>query len=248
VTERNRFSPSARAGHPGFVAPGRRRTAACAGRRVRAGAPFAAATASMPFLWVVSGLSVDVEIDCVDARLSRGARLSVPRIHAQLDLAEFLHDEAALLTHSFWRHWQAAVAASSKRIAEHMPVGLTFDPTHEDRAADVVHHRLRAQAVCEQPHGEEGVDSVFVANDLKRPALQILQGSRNLPPAVRRRPSVCFAQAATAHSGSLFPNCFHSHLFQFVRRKTSRRFKTRGTYLPGLWLCRTLRMLRDLQQ
>jgi len=57
---------------------------------------------SLPFLWFVSGLSVGVEIDFIDACLSRGAWLGVPRISAQLDLAELLYGETAPLTRSFW--------------------------------------------------------------------------------------------------------------------------------------------------
>jgi hypothetical protein len=69
-------------------------------------------------LWVVSGLSIGIEINFINARLARGAWLGVPCIRAQLDLAEFLHGEATPATHSFWRHRQAAVAASSELIEE----------------------------------------------------------------------------------------------------------------------------------
>ncbi len=59
LAERNRFSPSARAGYPGFD-----RDAAH-----RSGAPAVAATASLSFLRVVSGLIIRVEIDFVNAGL-----------------------------------------------------------------------------------------------------------------------------------------------------------------------------------
>jgi len=41
-------------------------------------------------LRIIAGLSVGVEIDFIDASLPRGAWLGVPRVSAQLDLAEFL--------------------------------------------------------------------------------------------------------------------------------------------------------------
>src|ERR1700690_3922043 len=68
--------------------PRRRRTSARAGRRIRPerhnprsirdapndpGAPLAAAAPLLPLLWIFFRLSVDVEIDFIDARLSRGA-------------------------------------------------------------------------------------------------------------------------------------------------------------------------------
>jgi hypothetical protein len=65
-------------------------------------------------------LSVGVEIDFIDASLPRGAWFGVPWVRAQLDLPEFLHGEAAPVTCSIGHHWQAAAAASSKLIAEHV--------------------------------------------------------------------------------------------------------------------------------
>jgi hypothetical protein len=69
-------------------------------------------------LRVVSGLSVGIEINFINAGLPPGAWLGVPYIRAALNLAEFLHGETAPAAHSSWHYRQAAGAASSKLIAE----------------------------------------------------------------------------------------------------------------------------------
>src|SRR5579862_7156302 len=46
---------------------------------------------SLPLLRILTGLSVCIEIDFINAGLLRGARLGVPPVSAQLDLAEFLY-------------------------------------------------------------------------------------------------------------------------------------------------------------
>ena len=74
----------------------------------------------MSFLRVVSRLSVNVEIDFIDAGLVRGARLGVPCTGAQLDLAELLYGEAAPAAHSVWHYRQPTVAASSELIEKHV--------------------------------------------------------------------------------------------------------------------------------
>jgi len=63
-------------------------------------------------------LSVGVEIDFIDAGLPPGTWLGVPCLATQLDLAEFLHGEAAPNTYSLWRDRQSAVATPSKLIDE----------------------------------------------------------------------------------------------------------------------------------
>jgi hypothetical protein len=72
------------------------------------------------FLRIFFPLSVGVEIDFIDASLVRGVWLGVPCLRAQLDLADLLHGEAAPAAHSVRRYRQAAVAASSKLIEEHV--------------------------------------------------------------------------------------------------------------------------------
>jgi hypothetical protein len=74
----------------------------------------------LPFLRVVSGLSVGIEINFINAGLPRRAWLGVPCVGAQLDLAKSFHGEATPATYSSWRHRQATIATSSKLIAEHM--------------------------------------------------------------------------------------------------------------------------------
>jgi hypothetical protein len=69
-------------------------------------------------LRVVSALSVGVEVDFIDASLSRGAWLGVPCVGAQLDLTEFLHGKAAPNTYSFCGHRQTAIATPPKLIDE----------------------------------------------------------------------------------------------------------------------------------
>ena len=48
----------------------------------------------MPLLRILFRLSVGVELDFIDACLLRGTWLGVPRVSAQLHLAEFLHSQA----------------------------------------------------------------------------------------------------------------------------------------------------------
>src|SRR5215472_11894527 len=88
---------------------GRRRTSDHAGRRLRPERhnPHSIATLRMvlallllrqlphcPLLRFVPRLSVGVEIDFINAGLLRGAWFGVPRLSAQLDLAEFLYRQA----------------------------------------------------------------------------------------------------------------------------------------------------------
>jgi len=68
-------------------------------------------------LWILFRL-IDVEVNFVNAGLPPGAWLGMPCLGAQLDLAEFLHGQAAPVAHSFWRQRQAAVTASSILIEE----------------------------------------------------------------------------------------------------------------------------------
>jgi hypothetical protein len=44
-------------------------------------------------VWVISELSVGIEIDIIKAGLPMGAGLSMPCAHSQLNLAEFLYRE-----------------------------------------------------------------------------------------------------------------------------------------------------------
>src|SRR5207344_1339050 len=133
MAERNRFSPSARAGHLRFVAPGpapdfRPRGAPRTPRAAysifhrnapdNSGAAVTAPIASLPFLRIFFRLSVDIEIDFINAGLPPGAWLGVPCLRTQFDLAEFLHSEAPPPAYSLCRHRQAAVAASSKLIEQ----------------------------------------------------------------------------------------------------------------------------------
>jgi hypothetical protein len=71
-------------------------------------------------LRIIAGLSVGVEIDFIDASLPRGAWLGVPRVSAQLDLAEFLHSQATPNTPTFWGQRFDTITISSKLIAEDM--------------------------------------------------------------------------------------------------------------------------------
>jgi hypothetical protein len=73
----------------------------------------------MPLLRIFFPLSVGVEIHVIDAGLVRGAWLGVPRIRAQLNLAELLHGEAAPAAYSFRCYRQATITASSKLIEKH---------------------------------------------------------------------------------------------------------------------------------
>jgi hypothetical protein len=53
-------------------------------------------------LRIIAGLSVGIEIDFINAGRLRGAWLGVPRVTAQLDLADFLHSPATPNAPTFW--------------------------------------------------------------------------------------------------------------------------------------------------
>jgi hypothetical protein len=72
----------------------------------------------LPLLRIFFRLSVNIEIHFINAGLPPGALLSVPRLCTQLDMAEFLHGET--VARSLWRHWQTAIAASTKLIEQHV--------------------------------------------------------------------------------------------------------------------------------
>jgi hypothetical protein len=59
----------------------------------------------LPLLRILFGLSVDVEIDFINAGLPPGTWLGVPCIRAQLDTVESLQGEAAPTALSFWPYW-----------------------------------------------------------------------------------------------------------------------------------------------
>ena len=82
--------------------------------------PIIAATASLPLLRIFFRLSVGVEIDFIDASLPRGTWLGVPCVRAQLDLAEFLHGQAAPNTAILWSQRLDTITTSSELIAEDM--------------------------------------------------------------------------------------------------------------------------------
>jgi hypothetical protein len=71
-------------------------------------------------LRILAGLSVGIEIDFINAGLLRGARLGVPRVSAQLDLAEFLYSQATPNTPTFWGQRLDTITTSSELIAEDM--------------------------------------------------------------------------------------------------------------------------------
>jgi len=71
-------------------------------------------------LRIIVGLSVGIEIDFINAGLLRGARLGVPRVSAQLDLAEFFHSQATPNTPTFWGQRLDTITTSSELIAEDM--------------------------------------------------------------------------------------------------------------------------------
>ena len=69
---------------------------------------------------IIAGLSVGIEIDFINTGPLRGAWLGMPRVIAQLDLAEFLHSEATPNTPTFWGQRLHAITTSSELIAENM--------------------------------------------------------------------------------------------------------------------------------
>jgi hypothetical protein len=71
-------------------------------------------------LRAVSGLSIGIEVNFVNAGLPRGAWLGVPRVRAQLDLAEFLHSQATPNTPTFRGQRLDTITTSSELIAEDM--------------------------------------------------------------------------------------------------------------------------------
>jgi hypothetical protein len=76
-------------------------------------------------LRIVSGLSVSIEINFINAGLPRGAWLGVPGIRAQLNLTESLHGKATPDTPTFGGQRLDTITTSSELIAEHMePAGL----------------------------------------------------------------------------------------------------------------------------
>jgi len=66
----------------------------------------------------VPRLSVGVEIDFINAGLLRGVWFGVPRLSAQLDLAEFLYSQATPNTAIFWGQQLDTITTSSELIAE----------------------------------------------------------------------------------------------------------------------------------
>jgi hypothetical protein len=66
-------------------------------------------------------LSVDIEIDLVNAGLPFGAWLCMPRAHTQLNLAEFPHRQATPDALAFWDQRLGTVATACKLIAQDMP-------------------------------------------------------------------------------------------------------------------------------
>jgi hypothetical protein len=71
-------------------------------------------------LRIIAGLSVCIEIDFIDTSLPRGMWLGVPCVRAQLDLAEFLHRQAAPNTPVLWSQRLDTITTSSELIAEDM--------------------------------------------------------------------------------------------------------------------------------
>jgi len=71
-------------------------------------------------LRIVSGLSVGVEVDFIDASLLRGAWLGVPCIGAQFDLPQVLHSQATPNTPTFWGQRLDTITTSSELIAKDM--------------------------------------------------------------------------------------------------------------------------------
>jgi hypothetical protein len=69
-------------------------------------------------LRIPAELSVSIEIDFINAGLSRGAWFGMPWAHAQLHLTEFLHREATPYTLAFSGQRLSTITASSKLIAK----------------------------------------------------------------------------------------------------------------------------------
>jgi hypothetical protein len=71
-------------------------------------------------LRIIAGLSVGIEIDFINAGLLRGAWLGVPRVRAQLDLADRRHSQATPNTPTFWGQRFDTITTSSELVAEDM--------------------------------------------------------------------------------------------------------------------------------
>jgi hypothetical protein len=72
-------------------------------------------------LRIVSGLTVNIEIHFINAGLSSGTWLGVPRPRAQLDMVEFLHGEATPDTAALCYQWPVSITTPSELIAEDIP-------------------------------------------------------------------------------------------------------------------------------
>jgi hypothetical protein len=94
-----------------------------------------------PFLRVPSELSVDIEIDFIDAGLPFGAWLCIPCAYTQLDLAEFLHGKATPDAPAFWNQRLGNCCYRLQTDSTRHAIGLTFGAQHEDRKVWVAHHR-----------------------------------------------------------------------------------------------------------
>jgi hypothetical protein len=69
-------------------------------------------------LRAVAWLSVAIEIDFINAGLLGGSWFGVPRLSAQLDLAEFLHRQATPNTATLGDQRLDTITTSSELIAE----------------------------------------------------------------------------------------------------------------------------------
>jgi hypothetical protein len=87
----------------------------------RSGAFVTAPIASLPLLRIISRLSVDIEINFINAGLPPGMWLGMPCVHAQCDLAEFLDREASPCTTALGDQQLSTITTSSKLVAEDMP-------------------------------------------------------------------------------------------------------------------------------
>jgi hypothetical protein len=74
----------------------------------------------LPFLRIVSGLTVGIEIDFINAGLPFRAWPGVPWLRAQLYMAEFLYSETTPHTLAFRRQRLGTITTSSKLIAQHV--------------------------------------------------------------------------------------------------------------------------------